>query len=188
MLAAALAGCASSQEGVSSVPPAAPAAVESRAWQIEKVTVRVPGSLSVSRNPDDRFPDTDIVWWGDPAEAQGGSRYAQVAVLVAESARDAATSFHGPRAVELELEVKRFHAVTPASRELGAWGTHDIHLTAVVRDQLTRAELARDDDLTLSFPALQRGEAKAADARGETQRVRVEARLTDFLRDWLTGR
>lgn len=148
-------------------------------WGVTAIDVVVPATLTVSQDPKLRFPRVDIVWWEDPE----GDRRAQVADVMLEAVRRATASMRGPVPVSVTLRVNRFHALTPDALENGTRGWHDVNFDIEVRDAdgtLLAAERSIDADIR----ALQGAEARAALARGETQRSRIVNRVSQVLRAW----
>ncbi|QHQ35868.1 DUF6778 family protein [Algicella marina] len=142
-------------------------------WNVTDVAVTVPAALSVSTDPDTRFPDRDIVWWEDP----DGDRKAQVADLI-DVAATRAISGLGGQPVVLQVEVDHFHAVTPKARAGGLFSFHDILLHVTPVDAASGAPVGETVDMQITRNALAGNRAKRAMARGETQRARISAEIT----------
>lgn len=146
---------------------------------VTSVDVEVPASLTVSVNPFEQFPETDIVWYEDP----DGDRRAQVDAIVTAAVGAALPHGGGVPARALVL-VRKFHALTPQAlgNTLPAW--HDVQLDI----RLVGADgtlLASTEGLNADITAPTAGDARAALAAGETQRSRITARIIQAVRLWL---
>ncbi|MEO0912368.1 MAG: DUF6778 family protein, partial [Pseudomonadota bacterium] len=151
-------------------------------WSLRDVRVRVPRSLSVSQDPNVRYPKTAIVWWEDAP----GDRHAQVERIVRDAVLLGAQPMRGSKGVYVDVEVRLFHAVTPKARAVGRNSWHDISLAIAVRDQRTGEALAQTV-LAPDLDALHGEAAEAAVARGETQKVRISRHIAAVVRQWLAS-
>ncbi|MEX5729203.1 hypothetical protein Ga0609869_002556 [Rhodovulum iodosum] len=152
-----------------------------RGWTVTEVDVTVPRTLTVSEE-NSYAPEADIVWRGEPR----GDRYAQVDRIITEAAEAGARALTGPRPVRLEIDVLRFHALTERARyTLNNAGVHDILFTAQVVDAGTGQPLTPPDRVQADLIAYSGKDALEAEARGETQRVRIVAHVTEVIAGWL---
>ncbi len=148
--------------------------------RVRKVTVTVPRTLKVSED-NTYLPHADIVWRGDPY----GDRYVQVQKIVAAGIAKGVRSLNGPIPVDLQIEVKRFHALTEKARYM-VGGVHNIEFILAIRDPRTGALLVPARMVIADLRAYGGREAIKADARGETQKVRIIAFLAGVIQDELT--
>lgn len=150
---------------------------------VHEVDVIVPETLVVSVNPNEQFPQTDIVWYEDPP----GDRRAQVQAIVEKGVKQGVAGLRGPQKVDVLVVVRHFHAVTPRAlnNSLPAW--HAVTLDVSLIDPATEQVLARIPNLKADSTALTQGAAKAALERGETQKSRNVARIAQALQQWLAS-
>jgi hypothetical protein len=178
-LALVVAGCAGTYRTfyLDRVDPAV-----SRGWRVSDVAVRVPETLTVSEEHS-LVPHADIVWREDPAE---GDRRAQVATIMRDAARRGAAGLHGRRAVLLEIELKRFHALTfEAETRLDNAGVHNIDFVVTVRDARTGAVLAGPEMIEAATPAFSGAEARRLRAEGQTQKKVITEHVAATIAGWL---
>lgn len=175
--ALALAGCG----GVWQTNYDAPVASEvSRGWSLGEVRVSVPETLTTTEM-DSFAPDADIVWHGEPL----GDRRAQVAALMRDGIARGASGLPGRRAVDIDIEVLQFHAVTPLAVLRAPEAVHDIRYIARVRDARTGAVLVPPTEIQADVEALVGAVALEALAQGETQKVRITRHLAAVTAGWL---
>ena len=156
-------------------------AAEVDTWYDRAVIVWVNRNLTVSDDPDVYFPGTQIDWWEDPP----GDRHAQVEDIMHTALHDGVRYLDGPRPVVFVAKVELFHALTPRSRERGFFGWHDITYTVTAHDAHDGTILAGPQRLYADRKAFQRDRAKAAEAQGITQRVRISEQVARSIRAWL---
>lgn len=145
-------------------------------YDVTAVNVIVPRTLRVSET-NVFFPIADIVWYGDPA----GDRYAQVQALYEEAlARGTAAMTEG-RAVVLEVEITRFHALTPKARYT-VGGEHTLHFTLTVRDAATGDIVDGPRKVVADIKGSGGKRAIAEEEAGLTQKVVIENRLAEVIR------
>ncbi len=149
-------------------------------YRVSKVDVRVPETLRVSE-ANLYFPSADIVWREDPA----GDRYAQVDKIVTDALRQGTAEMRGKRAVELDVVVTRFHALTEKVRYTYG-GTHDLKMLLTVRDAKTGEILEPAREIGFKIPAYGGQKALDAERRGETQKVRITGALIEMIRYEMT--
>jgi hypothetical protein len=150
-------------------------------WRVVDVAVNVPQTLVVSE-AQTLLPTADIVWREDPP----GDRYAQVAAIMTEAARQGAAGLRGSRPVRLSLTMTRFHALTfEAETRLANAGVHNIDFVAQVTDANTGEVLAGPEAIEAALPALSGPTMIAARARGETQKSQITAHVRQTIAAWL---
>ena len=147
---------------------------------VENVTVRVPRALSVSE-ANRYLPSSDIVWREDPI----GDRHAQVATIFHAAMTKGTEQLEGPRAVDLDIEVARFHALTEKARYTTG-GVHNINFVLTLRDAKTGAILGEPRQVRADLDAFGGQQALRAEARGLTQKVRITNHLAEVIRQELT--
>ena len=147
---------------------------------VRSIAVSVPTSLMVSTNPSEQFPQTDIVWYEDPV----GDRRAQVQAIVEAAMKQAVAGMRGSVQVDVLVTVRKFHAVTPKAlaNSLPAW--HDVKLDILIRS-VDGTSVASIVGLDADSVALTQGTSRAALERGETQKSRIIARISQAVRLWL---
>jgi len=148
-------------------------------WTVTRIRVDVSPKLTVSTDPEVRFPGTDLDWWEDPP----GDRRAQIAELLREAVARAVAGLHGNTPVTVTLKVNWFHALTPVARRSGSYGWHDINFDLTVTDASGKV-LAAEKSIDADLKAFQGEAAKRAEANGLTQKVRIQRRVEDVLRRW----
>jgi len=183
--ALAMSGCVGTTEVSRNAGFDAPPAVETYAvqdWAIAAFEVNVPGTLSVSE-ANTLKPRADIVWREDML----GDRRAQVEALRTEALTPAFAAVDGATPVVVTLDVTRFHAQTPRVRYSNFPSEHEIEFVLTVRHAETGEILSGPRATDLTFPALGGNAAADADARGETQRLRISARLVQWVQQEFLG-
>lgn len=152
-----------------------------RGWNVVEVDVTVPRSLSVSE-ANTYAPNADIVWRGDPK----GDRYAQIDRLITQAAQQGVSGLRGARPVRLDITLATFHALTEKARYgLNNSGVHNISFTAQVLDARTDEPLTVVDTINADLIAYVGDQALEAEARGETQRVRISRHVSKVIAGWL---
>lgn len=167
--------------------PAAPAGISAAELRLEGVNVTVPVALTVSMDPQARVPKEDIVWWGEPGTAPVDRRD-QVGRIIGEAVTQGLADLGGPRGVRAEVEVLRFHALTPRARAscsiIGCLGNTNIDFTVTLVETATGTVLASSGVIEADPETVQGDEARAADARGETDRGRIIEHVAGVVRSW----
>lgn len=158
---------------------AAPSAIVSDI-NIAKITVDVPKALSVSEK-NSYYPKGDIVWRGDVF----GDRHEQVKAILTQSAQNAATNLQGSRPVHLHIQATRFHGVSEKAR-YNTGGVHNINFFVTLFDPVSGATLRPAREVISNLDALRGDDAIRADGRGDTQKHRVTAFLTQVIQAELT--
>lgn len=148
--------------------------------RVENVIVRVPRALSVSE-ANRYLPSSDIVWRGDPI----GDRHAQIATIFHGAMEQGTAALDGATPVELDIEVSRFHALTEKARYTTG-GVHNINFILTLRHAETGALLGEPRRVRADLDAFGGRQALAAEARGQTQKVRITNHLAEVIRQELT--
>jgi hypothetical protein len=151
-------------------------------WSIAAFDVIVPETLTVSE-ANTLKPRADIVWRGEPI----GDRRAQVDALMTAALEPAFEAVNGSIPAVVTIEVTRFHAQTQRVRYTNLPSEHEIEFVMTVRHAETGVILSGPTDIDLTFPALGGADAIAADARGETQALRIRARLMQWVQQEFVG-
>ncbi len=141
------------------------------AFNVTDVRVNVPRTLEVSEANTFK-PKADIVWREDPL----GDRYQQVEVILQAAFERGVTTLNEGRDVVLDIQLHEFHALTQRTRYTYG-GTHAIRFSLTVLDGTTGAVLEPARVIQADLKAFGGGEALAAEARGETQKVRITDHL-----------
>lgn len=149
--------------------------VRERGWRIADVQVDVPRSLTTSEANTIK-PNVELLWQDEPR----GDRYAQVRTILERPLRGLLPEFSGDRDVVLQLRVIRFHAQTPRVRNMFG-GAHELEFTFALYDANTGALVYGPAYRDLTFTAYGGRNAVEAEARGLTQRVRIEGRFHDWM-------
>lgn len=153
----------------------------SRTWRVVDVDVRVPRTLTVSEE-NSYSPDADIVW----REERRGDRYAQVDRIMTEAARAGVKDLNGSRPVRLVIVMDTFHALSELARYgLNHSGVHNIRFGAEIVDARTGEKLTPFDIINADLVAYVGKEALEAEARGETQRVRIIDHVSKTIAGWV---
>lgn len=147
---------------------------------VKAITITVPRSLTVSE-ANRYIPKGDIVWRGDPI----GDRHAQVAAIFDTAITRGAQSVQGAVPVALDIEVARFHALTEKAR-YSVGGVHNISFELTLRDPATGAALSETRLVQADLDGFGGQQAINADARGQTQKVRITDHLAEVIRQELT--
>ncbi|MEO0390379.1 MAG: DUF6778 family protein [Pseudomonadota bacterium] len=148
---------------------------------VNDITVRVPRSLSVSE-ANRYLPSSDIVWREDPI----GDRHAQVARIFYDAMTKGTATLDGVTAVDLDIEVGRFHALTEKARYTTG-GVHNINFTLTLRDADTGVILGDQRIVRADLDAFGGQQALQAEARGLTQKVRITNHLAEVIRQELSN-
>ncbi|WP_193555901.1 DUF6778 family protein [Marimonas lutisalis] len=164
----AVTGCSSMDVASRNAPFEAPsAAATAPAMKVESYQVRVPQSLRVSE-ANLYYPSADIVWRGEPL----GDRHTQVQKIFEESLAAGAQGSHGNVPVLLDIEVKRFHALTEKARYT-VGGRHEIEFVVNFLNPETRQPVAEPRKIDATFKAFGGARAVHAEQNGITQKDRI---------------
>lgn len=114
------------------------------------------------------YPNVDVVWRGDPP----GPRISQIGAMFQQAAEQSQRVLNGSRPIIVDIVLIRFHGVTERTRAT-VGGVYNLIFEMTVRDARTGEviEPARRVVGNLSAPGGSR--ARALDAAGQTQKVRV---------------
>ena len=148
---------------------------------VANLTVRVPRSLKVSER-NSYLPRGDIVWREDPI----GDRHLQVQRIVQDALVRGVTPLDGPVRVNLDVTVKRFHALTEKARYTTG-GVHAITFDLAITDAETGALVVPMREVRADLDAFGGRQALQAEARGLTQKVRITSHLAEVIRQELTN-
>jgi len=151
-----------------------------RQINVAKINVRVPTKLKVSE-ANRYYPGGDIVWREDPI----GNRHAQVARIMHDAMTAGTSTFQGPVPVILDVELVRFHALSEKARYT-VGGVHHIVFNMVLRDASTGAFLSEARRVETDLEAFGGQQAINAEARGNTQKVRISGHLAEVIRQQMT--
>lgn len=194
MMGGLVSACANTNVATRNVPFEAPALSTAVALQeapaaqiapltdvrVDGVTVRVPRSLKVSE-ANRYLPNGDIVWRGDPI----GDRHAQVATIFDTAMRRGTDTLDGAVPVALDITVLRFHALSEKARYT-VGGVHNINFELALRHPETGALLAEPRIVRADLDGFGGEQALQAEARGQTQKVRITNHLAEVIRQELT--
>lgn len=142
-------------------------------FRVSKMTVVVPGSLSVSEENGIK-PRADIVWREDPY----GNRLEQVKAVMEAGLRRGTVGLKGKQSVTLDVQLVKFHAQTERVRYSNLPSKHEIEFLLTVRDANTGAVIVPTHLVDATFDALGGKAAIAADRAGITQRSRINDHLS----------
>lgn len=145
-------------------------------YHVMNVNVVVPRTLRVSE-ANTFVPVADIVWHGDPF----GDRYAQVTRIFQESAAAATAGMTGGRAVNVTMEITRFHMLTEKARYT-VGGNMAMHFLLTVTDAATGQVIDGPRPVVADFRAAGGARAVAEEEAGFTQRIATVQRLTEMIR------
>lgn len=163
--------------------PANVTAKEAAGWLVAKVDVRVPRTLTVTEQ-NSYAPNADIVW----REEIGGDRYKQVDAIITEAAQRGSSKLRGSRRVILQIDMQTFHALSQRARSsLSSSGVHNIAFVARILDARTGTPLTQDAQIQADLVAFVGADAIAAEAKGQTQRVRIVSHVSKVIEGWLGG-
>lgn len=183
---AAPAGYQATPLGTNSVVITTPAALQAidagtSPVTVNSVTIRVPRSLKVSE-ANRYIPRGDIVWRGDPM----GDRHAQVQAIFQTAMQKGVSPLNGPASVDLDIQVLRFHALTEKARYTTG-GVHAITFDLAVKHPETGALLMPIRTVRADLDGFGGQQALQADARGQTQKVRITNHLAEVIRQELSN-
>ncbi len=151
-------------------------------YNVARINVDVPRTLRVSE-ANVFYPIADIVWHGDPL----GDRYAQVATILQEGLATGTAGMKAGRAVEVDAQLTRFHALTPKTRYT-VGGEHNTEFLLTVRDATTGEVLDGPRKVLASVRAAGGQRALDEEAAGITQKSVIEARIAVVIAQELSRR
>ena len=146
-------------------------------FSLAEIDVQVPTTLKVSE-ANRYYPGGDIVWRGDAY----GNRYEQVQAIFEESVRLGGGDLDGAMPVKVNIEVKRFHALTEKTR-YSVGGVHSIEFVMTITDPVTGAVLRGPKEIKADLVGYGGAKALQAEAHGLTQKYRITQHLARVVRD-----
>ncbi|MBV7379385.1 DUF6778 family protein [Maritimibacter dapengensis] len=152
-------------------------------YTVRSANVTVPESLTVSEKNEIK-PRADIVWHGDPA----GDRHAQVDAIMTAALKQGVSAMRGPKSVVLDVTMTRFHAVTPRTRERNPLGAHEIGFAYQLSDARTGEPVGPGGTFDGAFKSYYGAAARAAEARGVSQKVRITNYVAQTFAEQLAAR
>lgn len=150
-------------------------------WKLDDVSVRF--GPDISRTADGNTYSSNFVFNAFNTEA--GNRKKLVVALFKQSMQELGdVAMTGQRAVDMDVTVTYFHAITEYSR---AWccGAHKIYANIQVKDAQSGEVLATGENLALGRVALGGTVAWFAEAAGRDQWTRLKEGIISGTRDWL---
>tara|TARA_R110002049_G_scaffold10127_1_gene50124 strand:- start:83922 stop:84572 length:651 start_codon:yes stop_codon:yes gene_type:complete len=144
--------------------------------RVTDVRVSVPQTLKVSE-ANRYYPQGDIVWREDPI----GNRYEQVQKIFDTALNHGVKDMTGTTPAIMDIEVKRFHALTEKARYT-VGGVHSITFLMTLRHAETGMVLAPTREIKANLDAFGGQRAIDAEARGQTQKVRITGHLAEVIR------
>jgi len=181
MLGLAVSACGTTETATRNAPLDAPQVIAPASVTVHQLTVDVPRSLRVSE-ANRFYPGGEIVWREDPL----GDRHAQVRAIVENAMVKGVTGMEGQNAVNLHIEMVRFHAITEKARALTG-GMHELHFKMTLMHPVTNEPLGAPRLVKANLKALGGSKAIAAERKGVTQKYRITRYLTDVIREELSN-
>ncbi|MCG6884616.1 MAG: hypothetical protein LJE62_12765 [Silicimonas sp.] len=175
-LAVGLAGCGQFQ--VEYTQPLDPQVT--RGWTLRNIQVQVPDSLTVSEQ-NSYAPTADIVWHGEAL----GDRRVQVANILREGIGKGAAGLRGSRGVNFVVQLRHFHAVTPAAVARAPGAVHNISFRIQVTDARTGSALTEPQTIDADLEAYVGSAAIVSEIQGRGQRYRIVEHLAVVTAGWL---
>ena len=143
--------------------------------RVTEINVLVPQTLKVSER-NSYYPGGDIVWRGDAI----GNRHQQVKAIFDTALSQGTAQMDGIVPVRLDIRVDRFHALTEKARyTIG--GVHSITFVLQIRDLSTGLALGEPRLVKADLDAFGGQQALRAEARGQTQKVRITNHLAEVI-------
>ncbi len=149
-------------------------------YAVEEINVSVPDSLSVSE-ANGYLPSGDIVWRGDPP----GDRREQVKAIFEDAFAKGTAKNPGDVPVILNVEVLRFHALTEKTRYTFG-GVHSIRFALFIYSAENGMLLEEPREVQADLLGYGGSRAIAAEAKGQTQKVRITEHLAYVIDTELT--
>lgn len=176
-------GCATLDTATRNAPFAAPQNSQTlnQLVGISEIEVKVSHELRVSEAAL-FYPVADIVWRGE----ERGDRYKQVGAIFHDGATKASATLEGETKARLEIDVLRFHALTDKARYT-VGGVHSISFMMSLKDPETGVDLIAPRKIKADLKGYGGQDALAADARGETQKIRITQHLANVIRAEIAG-
>jgi hypothetical protein len=149
--------------------------------RVTEINVLVPQTLKVSER-NSYYPCGDIVWRGDAI----GNRHQQVKAIFDMALSQGTAQMDGIVPVRLDIRVDRFHALTEKARyTIG--GVHSITFVLQIRDLSTGLALGEMRLVKADLDAFGGQQALRAEARGQSQKVRITNHLAEVIRQELSN-
>lgn len=149
--------------------------------RVTEINVLVPQTLKVSER-NSYYPGGDIVWRGDAI----GNRHQQVKAIFDTALSQGTAQMDGIVPVRLDIRVDRFHALTEKARyTIG--GVHSITFVLQIRDLSTGLALGEMRLVKADLDAFGGQQALRAEARGQSQKVRITNHLAEVIRQELSN-
>ncbi|MDQ2093199.1 DUF6778 family protein [Rhodalgimonas zhirmunskyi] len=168
----AVSGCSNMDIASRNAPFDAPAAKPAAlSMKVTSFQVRVPRTLKASE-ANLYYPSGDIVWREDPL----GDRHAQVQKIFEESLAVAVAPAKGSVPVLLDVEVKRFHALTEKARYTTG-GRHEMIFVLNFLNPETLQPIAEPRRIETNIKAFGGQRAIHAEQNGITQRLRISQHI-----------
>jgi len=161
------------------VPPANTAFIPSSEWTVADVRVSVPETLPTTE-ADVYYPMADIVWHGDPV----GNRHQQVDRIMDDGLTAGLAGLNGDRPVFVDVEVQRFHSVSPKTRNT-IGGVHNMLFDMTVLDARTGEVLVGTRRHKVDLKAFGGRRALKAERQGLSQKYRIKAHLQQWVAETL---
>ncbi|APX88475.1 hypothetical protein BV394_00975 [Brevirhabdus pacifica] len=149
-------------------------------WTLRDVRVNVPETLPTTE-ADVYYPMADIVWHGDPV----GNRHQQVQRLMDDGLTAGLSGLRGGRPVFVDVEVVRFHSLSPKTRN-SIGGVHNMLFDMEVRDANTGEVLVPRQRHKVDLRGYGGRRALKAERNGQGQKVRIMAHLQNWVADTLS--
>lgn len=140
-------------------------------YNVAQINITVPRSLRVSEENSFK-PRADIVWHGEAR----GDRYAQVAKILRDAMVQGTTGFRNGRPVVLDVQLLRFHALTPKTRYTFG-GKHELDYLMTLRDGVTGAIIMPTQKVNATVRGSGGAKADEEEARGITQTMVIREAL-----------
>jgi len=151
-------------------------------YNVARIGVVVPHTLRVSE-ANVFYPLSDIVWHGDPL----GDRYEQVKTILEEGLAAGTAGMTTGREVEIDVQLTRFHALTPKTRYTTG-GVHDTEFLLTVRDAATGEVIDGPRKVMADVHASGGQRALEEEAAGITQKSVIEGRIAEVIKKQLSER
>ena len=156
------------------------AAAVSRNYDIARFTFGAPEDINISE-AGGYYPFADVVWRGDPP----GDRIEQIAAMFNTAVERNENTIVGPRPVNIEVSLVRFHGVTERTR-FSVGGVYNIIFNLTVRDAQTGEVIEPSRRVVANLDAPGGVQALILEQRGQTEKVRVTNFLTRVIYQELT--
>lgn len=136
-------------------------------WSVRQLNVAASPALQTSLK-NGLLPDADIVWWDELPQDETQrfeTRRLVVRQVLANNVEAVVQTLDGPRDVRMDVNLQRFHGLTPLLGRFNIVGVHNVVFDVTVYDYYTGEKLA-ESRINADTPA--RDDGSGAD---NTQRV-----------------